>query len=160
MLANVASVLGFRTRKRIRLHKVVYPLILGAIPFNRALRSFLHVYVSEIRATTAVILSGPPCSLARAMRRPTQASGVDWMTVASISCAETMAYRPSVQRTRVSPCATCSVNRSISTSDLVPIQRVMTLRCGCINASSGVSLPALTCSATHEWSRDICLMLA
>ena len=53
-----------------------------------------------------------------------------------------------------SPARAGIVHVSTSTCQSAPSARVITDRCGCRAASSGASAPALTHSATSEWSSD------
>jgi hypothetical protein len=107
---------------------------------------------SETSKKTTVMLSSPPPRFAAttsafaASSRLPRCFSIAWMIVWS----STMSVSPSEQMRNRSPDAGSIEKVSTSTSASVPTARVMTERCGCASASSGVSLPLRTSSATSE----------
>src|SRR5690606_880980 len=100
----------------------------------------------------AVMLSGPPASLAASIKRLQADSTGPSQAMAARTSAATTPHRPSLQSSSRSPGSSPTSRTSTSGSAPPEIARVTTLRQGCRRASSSLMAPARTCSPTHEWS--------
>ena len=103
-------------------------------------------------SSCTVMLSGPPASLAEAIRAATAASGLPSAACASISASASTPHRPSEHSSTRSPAPSATSRASTSTSGSTPTERRISLRRGWSSASSSVSRPRRISSATTEWS--------